>query len=196
MPYVGEPFDATYFAGTRPEGYTDYLTINPAFWTAIADDIEFELELVAGKDVLEAGGAHGFLADILRQRGATIRVVDLSPYTISEGQARFPLLIFQQGDLRLGIGGPPNRFDLVVCLGVHDCLTDAEAKNLNTELNRLLRPQGSAYILFDTLNEHYPVKPNTWWASEGAAGFPGKNISVDDVGHRPFMYGGRMVAKA
>lgn len=146
MVYRGEPYDASYFFNSV--AYSNYAEIDPAYWANIADDIETQLGPVTGIKTLEIGCAFGFLANELANRGADIEAVDYSSYAIAEAQSRFPLLSFTEVDAVLGLPFSVNEFRLVITVGVTDCMTDeATLDILLNESNRVLHPQGTAYIL-------------------------------------------------
>jgi SAM-dependent methyltransferase len=149
MPYVGEPFDAEYFKGSRPEGYTDYDDQFIDTWTNIADDIEAQIGPVNGLDVIEFGSAFGYLAAELESRGANVEAVDISAYAIAQAAIRFPSLSLTQADpVTEVLPWGNNSFRLLVATMLVECMnSEAEVDLLLNEGNRLLHPQGSAYIL-------------------------------------------------
>jgi 2-polyprenyl-3-methyl-5-hydroxy-6-metoxy-1,4-benzoquinol methylase len=188
MAFKGSPFDPTYYEQRdnptdpqRGDGYTSYEEINPAHWVAIADDIEAQTGLVSGKDVLEAGCAYGFLANELASRGANVEGFDISSYAIGEAQARFPALTFTEADLAAGIGGPPNRYDLFVAVGITDCMPDNPTLfALLNEFDRLLKPNGDGYILgSETSDDDYLIKSPAEW---GLLAVPGRILTPAFVG--------------
>jgi len=182
MTYIGEPYDESYFHGNRDEGYTDYASINPAHWVAIADDIEAQIGPVSGLDTLDLGCGFGFLANELANRGAIVQGVDISSYAIAQAQSRFPSLTFIQTDAVLGLPFKVNYFRLVVAVGVTDCMPDEAALDiLLDEVNRVLHPQGKGYILGSTTSDDpYFVKTPEQWNNKVIGG---RDVVSEAVGH-------------
>jgi SAM-dependent methyltransferase len=185
MPYIGEPYDADYFKGSRPEGYTDYTGQNPLIWTNIADDIETTTGLVSGKSVLEIGFGFGHQLAELESRGAIVEGVDISAYAVGQAQSLFPTLSFQIADVTTGLPFSNNSFDLVIAIQLTDCMPD-QANFLATmlEINRVMKPDGAGgkgYILNSDKSDHgYFLKSSTSWQAETLSG---RTITPSDVGH-------------
>lgn len=201
MPYLGEPFDATYFEGdgSRPDGYPEYgvWAERHAFAVAWADDIETHTGLVTGKDILDVGCAYGFLTAELEARGATVVGIDLSSYCIAEANSRFPALTFVEDDF---ITNPfsNNQFDLTVGLGVLECMdTDPLMQTFLNQVNRVTKPTGIYYFLIDFDNNppfYYQNKSTAEWLLAMEAGLPGPyDFDVENVGHLPLYYATRVV---
>lgn len=182
MPFVGEPYDASYFFGNSVEGYTDYTSISAEQWIAIADDIEAQIGPLSGVRTLDLGCAFGFLTDELARRGADIDGVDISAYCIAEAQNRFPLLTFQQADATLSLPYNNNHFRLIVAVGITDCMPDeATLDDLLSETNRVLHPQGSAYVLGSSRSDDpYLVKTPEGWNQKVIGG---RLVVATPVGH-------------
>jgi ubiquinone/menaquinone biosynthesis C-methylase UbiE len=182
MPYIGEPFDASYYIGNRPEGYTDITEI--AYWSLIADDIEARLGSVSGLDVLEIGCAYGDLSAELASRGANMVGYDISSHAIGEAQTRHLGITFQQGDA-ISMPFSNNSFDLVVASEIISCMPDiGTLKDLIREVRRKVKAQGAAYIL-ELLNSiYYFTITEEQWQTEVESLFPGKDVEVLLVGHR------------
>lgn len=182
MPYIGEPFDADYYVGDRPEGYTDITKI--AYWSAIADDIEARLGSVSGLDVLEIGCAFGDLSAELASRDANVVGFDISAHAIEEAQTRHPGVTYLQGDA-VSLPFPNNSFDLVVASEIASCMPDvATLKDLIREVRRKAKAQGSAYILELLSSIHYLTITEEQWQTEVESLFPGKDVEVLLVGDR------------
>lgn len=185
MPYIGEPYDASYFKGTRPEGYTDYDDHNPAIWVNIVDDIEAQIGPVSGVRTLDLGCAFGYLSNELALRGADLESVDISAYALAEAAIRFPSLSLTQQDITISDGLPwgNNRFRLVVATMITECMNnETEVDQLLNEANRVLHPQGSAYIL----GADHDRGDGYWWklASEWEGKvIGGREVVAEQVGH-------------
>ncbi len=157
MVFTG-PFDQTYFESTdiNGPGYTFYPKV--ASWMPnVAADVEAEVGPISGLDVLEAGCAYGILSDLLDGLGANVTGFDISTWAISQAQTRYPILTFVEGDV-LSAPFPNNSFDVIVAVGVLECLTDNAAMEAALqEAKRVLKPQGSLYGLASTIGppEHY-----------------------------------------
>ena len=183
MPYIGEPFDATHYAGDRPEGYTKYAAINKVQWSAISDDIEERVGRVSGKQVLEIGCAFGFLVNELASRNASIQGVDISAFAIAEAQARFPKLNFIQADAAQSLPFSDDTFHLAIAIGVTECMPDEATLNLLlNELNRILySSKGKIYILGQTEPGcGYFVKTQEYWNKKVIGD---RTVISDSVGH-------------
>lgn len=182
MPYIGEPYDESYYIGDRPEGYTDITDIR--YWPLIVDDIEDRLGLIAGLTVLDLGCAYGGLAAELTARGANVIGVDISLHAVSVAQTRFPGITFVQSD-GLNLPFANKFFDLVITSRVSTCMPDVDTlKDLVRELRRKVKSQGAAYILEDLTNIYYFTITAEQWQTEVASLFPGKDTEVTLVGHR------------
>lgn len=180
MAYRGEPYDASYFFNSV--AYSNYEEIEPEYWVNIADDIEAQLGPVTGIRTLEIGCAFGFLTNELANRGADIEAVDYSAYAIAEAQSRFPALSFIEVDAVLGLPFSVNEFRLVVTVGVTDCMTDeATLDTLLNEANRVLHPQGNAYILGSSspVGPYFVKTPEDW--NQKVIG--GRTVVATDVGN-------------
>lgn len=182
MPYIGEPFDASYFIGSRPEGYTDITEIS--YWPAVADDIEARMGSVNGLDVLEIGCAFGGLSAELDSRGANMTGLDISAHAIGEAQTQHPGITFITSD-GLNTPFPNNAFDMAVASRVSTCMPDvATLKDLIREIKRKVKAQGAAYILEDLVNIYYFTITEAQWQTEVSSLFPGKTTETTLVGHR------------
>jgi ubiquinone/menaquinone biosynthesis C-methylase UbiE len=183
MPYIGEPFDASYFKGTRPEGYTDYDDHNPAIWVNIVDDIEDQIGLVSGIKTLDIGCAFGYLSNELASRGALVESIDISTYALNEAQTRFPSLSYTQVDTTQLLPWGNNFFRLVVATMITECMNnETEVDQLLNQANRVLHPQGSAYIL----GADHDRGDGYWWklASEWEGKvIGGRDVVAEQVGH-------------
>lgn len=182
MLYIGEPFDANYYIGNRPEGYSNITEI--AYWPLVADDIEARLGPVSGLDILEIGCAYGDLSAELASRGANVVSFDISTHAIGEAQVRHPGITFQQGDA-VSMPFPNNSFDLAVAGEIASCMPDvATLKDLVKEMRRAVKAQGAAYILELLSSIYYFTITEEQWQTEVESLFPGKDVEVMLVGHR------------
>ncbi len=123
----------------------------------VAADIEAEVGPISGLDVLEAGCAYGILSDLLAALGASITGLDISNWAISQAGSLYPAVAFTEGDI-LSLPFPINSFDIVIGVGVLECVVDNAAMEAALrEAKRVLKPQGSLYGLASTIGppEHY-----------------------------------------
>lgn len=158
MPFTG-PFDEIYFESGHADdqpGYTYYPKV--ASWMPnVAADIEAEVGPLSGLDVLEVGCAYGILANLLAGLGANVTGLDISTWAIGEARTRYPSLTFVEGDV-LALPFSNNSFDLVIGVGVLECLADDTAMEVALrEAKRVLKPQGALYGLASTIGppEYY-----------------------------------------
>ena len=201
MPYLGEPYDMTYFegAGSRREGYPHYADwyASHNFAVTWADDIEAHTGLVAGKDVLVVGCAHGFLVAELDARGANVIGIDISAYAIAEANASFPGLAFVQGDFLTSFGA--NQFDMSVNIGVLECMNNnAEIGAFLSRTRLVVNNSRSYYFLIDYSTSATPTiyqnRTAAEWLAAMQVGLPGPfTFDVQDVGHLPVFYATRVV---
>jgi 2-polyprenyl-3-methyl-5-hydroxy-6-metoxy-1,4-benzoquinol methylase len=190
---IPKVYDASYYTGNTEYGYTDYTTVQK-WMSGIADNIEAVYGSVSGQDVLDIGCAFGYLTNELATRGANVIGVDSSAYAISQAQALFPTLDFRQESIdNLSIGN--NKIDLIVALGVFDCLeTQTEMDNSMVELNRVLRQQGNMYILTSEESNWYTVQDATTWQSALSSEFGGLWVVENARGDSPpLMYDWRII---
>jgi SAM-dependent methyltransferase len=203
MPYLGEPYDQSYFEGdnTRREGYPHYgeWFVRHDFAVVWADDIEAETGLVVGKDVLVVGCAYGFLVAELEARGANVIGIDISAYAIAEANSRFPGLTFVEGDF-LSSPFSNNQFDMSVSMGVLGCMnTDVEIGNFLSETRRVVKNANKLYYFLEdySTSSHGTIYQNRTpaeWLLAMEAGLPGPfSFDVQDVGHLPVYYRTRVV---
>ncbi len=125
MVFTG-PFDQAYFesgtADPADPGYSSYPKV--ASWMPnVAADIEAEVGPISSLDVLEAGCAYGILADLLAALGANVTGLAISAWAIGEAGSRYPALTFVEADV-LSTPFPNNSFDVVVGIGVLECMAD------------------------------------------------------------------------
>lgn len=201
MPYLGEPYDVSYFEGegSRPEGYPNYPDLLSRHDLAVvwADDIELHTGSVSGKRILDVGCAYGFLTEELSIRGADVTGIDLSSYCISEAISRFPALDLVEEDF-ITNSFSNNEFDLTAGLGVLECMdTDLLMQVFLNQVNRVTKPTGIFYFLFDYDNNppfYYQNKTTAEWLAAMQAGLPGPyTFDVEDVGHLSVYYATRVV---
>src|SRR5215207_856857 len=95
---------------------------------------------LAGKNVLEAMCGSGQVTGFLRERGATVRGLDISARAVASFRERWPGSDAIEGSI-LATGLPSESFDCIVVLGglhhVHPHIDSAVR-----EIARLLRPGG------------------------------------------------------
>ena len=107
---------------------------------------QFAAQVVAGKEVLDAGCGVGYGIEILSRAGAAeMTGVDLDPEAVSEAKARFSRFATAliEGDLR-ELPLPDHSFDVVVSFETIEHMQEPE-KAL-AELRRVLRPDGILVI--------------------------------------------------
>lgn len=199
MVFTG-PFDQAYFesghAGDQP-GYTFYPKV--ASWMSnVAEDIEAEIGPISGLDVLEAGCAYGILSDLLSALGANVTGFDISTWAISKAQARYPSIPFVEGDV-LAAPFSKNSFDIVVGVGVLECLTDNAAMEIALkEAKRVLKPKGKLYGLASTIGppEHYLQRtPAEMLTLVESIGWGSRTVTVTNSRGQGVGYDVRLVVK-
>jgi SAM-dependent methyltransferase len=202
MPYLGEPFDQSYFEGfgSRHEGYWNFPDnfVRHNFAVVWADDIEAETGLVTGKDILVVGCAYGFLVAELDSRGANAIGIDISGWAISQANLRFPGSTFVQEDFIIN-SFSNNQFNMSVNLGVLECMsTDPEIGTFLSQTRRVVDNSRSYYFLLDYSTSQqgtvYQNRTAAEWLAAMEAGLPGPfAFDVQDVGHLPVYYRTRVV---
>ncbi len=198
MVYTG-PWDRTYFesgVATGP-GYTSYP--NVASWMPnVAADIEAEVGSLGGLDVLEAGCAYGILADLLADLGANVTGLDISSWAIGEAGTRYPALTFVEGDV-LSTPFPTHSFDVVVGIGVLECMADnAAMEDALREAKRVLKPQGKLYGLASTIGppQHYLQRtPAEMQTLVESIGWGARAVTTANVRGQRLGYDMRLVIK-
>lgn len=198
MPYLGEPYDASYYVGSDGAGYTDFAKINPQFWINIADDIETATGLVSGKRVLDIGCAYGHLTNELALRGADVSGIDISTFAIAEANSRFPTRDFVEDDFLLSSAFSGNTFDLTVSCGALECMeNDSDIGSFFSRVRFLTKSNGIYYFLVDYKNSppiYYNNRTAAEWLTAMEAGLPGPfTFDVEDVGHLPIRFATRVV---
>jgi S-adenosylmethionine-dependent methyltransferase len=128
-----------------------------------AGRLEFErtLAYVLGSlspasSVLDLGGGPGRYAIGLAAQGHTVSLVDLSPKLVEEARARVDEAGLQERVPHVSVGCAENlssfstgHFDAVLALGPFYHLTEpSDRVNAATEMLRVLRPGGVAYVAF------------------------------------------------
>lgn len=195
MPYIGEPFDDSYFQDSEDVrkhlGYSDYPIVEKWLRESIADDIEEQTGLVSGKRILDVGCAYGYMTDELTLRGASVTGIDISDYCIAKAQLLFPALDFRQLDIK-STGLTKNTFDLVVALSVFDCVTNVDFTASLNEMNRIIKPIGKIYLTQTDNHPLYAIRPVEDWQGVSPI-FPGRTITATKVSHLPLMTDVRVV---
>ncbi len=198
MVFTG-PFDQSYFESSdiNGPGYTYYPKV--ASWMdEVAADIETEIGPLNGLDVLEAGCAYGILSDLLAALGANVTGLDISSWAIGEAISRFPVPTFVEGDV-LSLPFPNNSFDVVVGIGVLECMIDnATMAAALQEAKRVLKPQGKLYGLASTIGppDHYlQLTPEEMQALVDSIGWGARMVTVTNVRGAGLGYDVRLVIK-
>ncbi len=200
MVYTG-PFDQAYFesrtANLSDPGYTSYPKV--ASWMpAVAASVEAEVGPLNGLDVLEVGCAYGILADLMEALGAVVTGLDISNWAISQAGSLYPAVAFTEGDI-LSLPFPNNSFDVVIGVGVLECLTDNAAMEIALrEAKRVLKPQGSLYGLASTIGppEHYlQFTPAEMLTLVESIGWGSRTVTVTNVRGAGLGYDVRLVVK-
>ncbi len=196
MVFTG-PFDQTYFESTdiNGPGYSSYAKV--ASWMPnVAADVEARIGPLSGKAVLEAGCAYGILADLLAALGANVTGLDISAWAIGEAGSRYPSLTFVEGDV-LAAPFPLNSFDVVVGVGVLECMADdAAMEDALREAKRVLKPQGKLYGLASTIGppEHYlQLTPAEMQTLIESIGWGSRTVTVTNVRGAGLGYDVRLV---
>ena len=149
---------ATYAARVGGGGDSFYRRIHDFLWDAVGD--------VRGRDVLDLGCGHGWLAEEFRLAGARVTGIDGSAALLAQARTRYPEIGFRQYDLTRGLphgseqdpvpphesedasghahapeqGSPPPRYDRVVA---HMVLMDVpQVDRLLADTAAALRPDG------------------------------------------------------
>jgi len=181
---IGNYFDSSYFFGNHEGGYTNY-TQTQKWFSGIADDIltYYNPANFNNKKALDIGCAFGYLVDELNSRGLETWGMDYSSYAIGQAETLFPSLssYFSIENLITGTSFSNNEFDLIVAMGVPECLTDTEKDIVLTEVTRILKNAGKFYILTDSTNDFYNWSTIQYWLDKGFG-------TSEDVGHLPLLY--------
>lgn len=200
MVFTG-PFDQTYFesgtADIADPGYTFYP--NTVSWMPnVAADIEAEVGPLAGLNVLEVGCAYGILADLLADLGANVTGLDISTWAITQAQVRYPTMTFVEGDA-LALPFSNNSFDIVIGIGVLECLADNAAMEIALrEAKRVLKPKGKLYGLASTIGppQHYLQRtPAEMQTLVDNIGWGPRTVTTTDVRGLGLGYDVRLVVK-
>lgn len=111
---------------------------DPVLWALLGD--------VRGLRVLDAGCGTGYLAGLLRERGAEVTGIDLSAEMIAIARADHPGIRFLQDSVSTLASLEDATFDAVVSNYV---LMDApDLQGAASSLHRILRPGGVAVVIF------------------------------------------------
>ncbi len=165
----------------------------------VAADIEAEVGPISGLDVLEAGCAYGILADLMEGLGAIVTGLDISNWAISQGGSLYPAVSFIEGDI-LSLPFPINSFDVVIGVGVLECMADNAAMEAALrEAKRVLKPQGKLYGLASTIGppEHYlQFTPEEMQTLVESIGWGARVVTVTNVRGAGLGYDVRLVIEA
>lgn len=122
-----------YAATVGGENDSFYRRFSPFLWSELGTDL-------SRKRVLDVGCGHGWLADMLRERGAEVVGVDGSAELIAAAQASYPESSFIVHDLAQPFPDSLGEFDAAVA---HMVLMDVpNIEPVFSELARVLRPGG------------------------------------------------------
>jgi len=91
--------------------------------------------------VCDLGCGPGHVTNYLRQRGANVRGIDISPRMIEEARQRYPDVAFEVGDMR-SLPHDNAVFDAVVALYSLIHFDDIDLSGALREIRRLLAPDG------------------------------------------------------
>lgn len=139
---------AAYAARVGGRSDSFYRRLHDFLWTAFGD--------VRGRDVLDLGCGHGWLAEEFRLAGARVTGIDGSAALLEQARTRYPEISFRQHDLTLGLphapapdsvpahapapDSPPAHYDRIVA---HMVLMDIpELDRLLADTAAALRPDG------------------------------------------------------
>ena len=151
-------FEWTRFATTQLDSVRGWTESEDRF----RQSIDFPLDELKGKVVLDAGCGMGRFAEIAAKYGATVIGVDLS-YAVepaSKNLARFPNAHIIQGDLRR-LPFREGTFDLIYSLGVLHHTPDP--RGVFERLIRYLKPEGKISItLYAAYNRIYVASSDLW----------------------------------
>jgi 2-polyprenyl-3-methyl-5-hydroxy-6-metoxy-1,4-benzoquinol methylase len=129
---------ATYAARVGGGSDSFYRRIHDFLWEAVGD--------VRGRDVLDLGCGHGWLAEEFRLAGARVTGIDGSAALLEQARTRYPEISFRRHDLTLGLphtparDSAPPRYD---CIVAHMVLMDIpHLDRLLADTAAALRPDG------------------------------------------------------
>ncbi|UWZ34799.1 class I SAM-dependent methyltransferase [Dactylosporangium roseum] len=109
-----------------------YRRFNPFLWQALGD--------VTGQRLLDLGCGHGWLAEHLRQAGATVTGIDGSTELLRHVSAAYPEVTFTTHDLTTGLPHPMQTYHGIIA---HMVLTDLpELQPLIADVRACLAPDG------------------------------------------------------
>lgn len=123
----------TYASRVGGEQDSFYRRFSPFLWSEIGADL-------SGKRVLDLGCGHGWLADMMRRRGAEVVGVDGSAELIRAAQTAYPESTFLVHDLTQPFPAELGDFDAAVAHMVLMDIPDIEP--VFSQLARMLRPGG------------------------------------------------------
>lgn len=194
--YIGQPYDASYFMDNHAAGYSDYTLQESGGWAVrVADDIEVWYGAVSGKRILDIGCAFGYLTKELTDRGAECLGIDVSSYAIAQAQTLFPAMAseFTVQDIVEGTTFTPGeRFDIILSVGVLDCLNLAQKIPALAEMNRIRKVIGKTYCLTERVSNYYHVIEEGSWQLEFGDAFGGLT-TITDTANQPLGYDWRLV---
>jgi len=194
--YIGEPYDATYYFNNSQSGYSDYTLQESGGWAVrVADNIEAWYGSVTGIRILDVGCAFGYIVKELTDRGAECLGIDVSSYAIGQAQTLFPALSseFTVQDIVVGTTFTPGqRFDIILSIGVLDCLSLAQKTLALAEMNRIRKVIGKTYCLTERVSDYYHVIEEGSWQLEFGDAFGGLTI-ITDTADQPLGYDWRLV---
>jgi SAM-dependent methyltransferase len=123
----------------------------------------------AGAGVIcDLGCGPGHVARYLRERGAKVVGVDLSPGMIERARALVPDVRFEVGDMR-ALDVPDDAWKAIVAMYSIVHLPPASLPEVFREWRRVLAPGGVALVSFHIGTE--PVHRDEWWGHEVSIDF-------------------------
>jgi 2-polyprenyl-3-methyl-5-hydroxy-6-metoxy-1,4-benzoquinol methylase len=108
---------------------------------------------LAGKRVLDVGCGSGRWSRLLRDRGANVTAIDVSPEVIADNHRRIPGVEFVANDF-LAHDFADHSFDLVVSVTVLQHFPPREQDETIAKLARVCRPGGFALLIENTHDRH------------------------------------------
>ena len=120
---------------------------------------------LAGASVLDVGCGTGRWSQQLRDHGAKVLAIDISPEAIEANRQQIPGVEFRVADLA-HLDMPESGFDLIVSVTVLQHLSFEEQRSASAALARALRPGGQMLVLENIRDRgpHVFSRPIAGWA--------------------------------
>lgn len=130
----------------QPKDYWDSVSETKQFTTPFQTEA-FEQHVSTDAKILDVGCGYGRTLNELYHMGYQNLIgIDFSSGMIERGKSQFPYLNLLVKE-NASIDFPDNHFDAVILFAVLTCIvSDAEQKNLISEIERVLKPGGILYI--------------------------------------------------